>query len=133
MNNKNNKGFTLVEIIIVLGIISILATVAMPSYVSYIQKGNRVYGIIAIQNTLAAQERYYMNNRTYTTDFSKLGVPSKSNKSVYTLTLRACGSGLSSCVEVTATPNTAQQDDGVLIADSMGNQTRRVGGSNKGW
>ena len=35
---KNNKGFTLVELIIVIAIIAVLAAVAAPQYIKYVER-----------------------------------------------------------------------------------------------
>ncbi|HEX9878719.1 MAG TPA: prepilin-type N-terminal cleavage/methylation domain-containing protein, partial [Candidatus Binatia bacterium] len=41
MKNRPDRGFTLVEILVVLGIISILAGIAVPAYNGYTQKAKK--------------------------------------------------------------------------------------------
>lgn len=59
------KGFTLIELMVVIAIISILAAVALPNYTDYVTRGK----IPDATSVLAAKrvriETYYDNNRTY--------------------------------------------------------------------
>lgn len=66
-NSRNNKGFTLLELIIVMFIISILASIAIPSYNSYILKSHRTEGINTLNSIQLEQEKYRSSNTTYGT------------------------------------------------------------------
>ena len=62
---QQNKGFTLVELIIVVAIIAILAGVALPSYQNHILVSRRADAQSALVNFANAMERYYTENNLY--------------------------------------------------------------------
>jgi len=71
---KNIKGFTLIELMIGVAIIGILTTVAYPSYLDYVTHSNRSEGLRELTRIANLQEQFYVDNHTYTTDISALGV-----------------------------------------------------------
>ncbi|MBS0357774.1 MAG: prepilin-type N-terminal cleavage/methylation domain-containing protein [Proteobacteria bacterium] len=64
-NSKKSLGFTLIELIIVITIIGILATLAFPSYEKYIIKTRRIDGQTALLNLAAQMEHYFFQHHTY--------------------------------------------------------------------
>ena len=68
LNGKNSKGFTLIELMIVIAIIGILAALAIPNFIAYRNKAFCVQAENDAQNTLAALSSYY-------TDPDHTGVP----------------------------------------------------------
>ena len=63
---KNQKGFTIIELIVVIAIIAVLATIVMINVTSYIAKGKdaSIQGNLA--NVLTNAAVFYDNNNTYT-------------------------------------------------------------------
>lgn len=61
------KGFTLVEIMIVVAIIGILASIAIPSYQDYVTKAQLVDATNAMSSMRARLEQHFQDNRTYQT------------------------------------------------------------------
>lgn len=59
------RGFTLIEVMIVVAIIGILATIAYPSYRDYIIRGNLVDATNGLASMRADMERHFQDNRTY--------------------------------------------------------------------
>ena len=67
--NKNEKGFTLVEVIVVLVILAILAAILVPSMIGWINKANQKTAIVSGRTELiAAQTIVSENYKTYTGD-----------------------------------------------------------------
>lgn len=65
MNMKKNRGFTLIEIMIVVVIIGILASVAIPQYSAYILKGKLAEPRANLSEMRVRMERYFQDNRRY--------------------------------------------------------------------
>ncbi|MFA6178093.1 MAG: type IV pilin protein [Candidatus Methylopumilus sp.] len=64
-NQFRSKGFTLIELMIVVAIIGILAAIALPSYRDYVLRGYLVDATSALSATRAQMEQYFQDNRTY--------------------------------------------------------------------
>lgn len=62
------KGFTLIEIMIVVAIIGVLAAVALPLYTSYTNRAKRVEAEEQLMTLASAEEDYFNTYRQYTTD-----------------------------------------------------------------
>lgn len=122
---KKTNGFTLIELLVVIAIIAILAAVAYPVYTEQTLKTRRSDGKAKLMEVMQAQERHYTVNQTYVTDLTQLGYPAGlvSDEGYYTISAAACGSGIGSCVELTATAQGGQEADGNLTLDSIGNKT----------
>jgi type IV pilus assembly protein PilE len=62
---KPVKGFTLIELMIVVAIIAILASIAMPAYNAYILRGKFAEAASSLAATRVKMEQYYQDQRTY--------------------------------------------------------------------
>ncbi|KQZ80999.1 MULTISPECIES: type IV pilin protein [unclassified Pseudomonas] len=64
--HRSNRGFTLIEIMIVIAIIGIVMTIAAPSFTEYLKKGRRaeVAGLLSEQAQIL--ERFYTQKNVYT-------------------------------------------------------------------
>jgi prepilin-type N-terminal cleavage/methylation domain-containing protein len=65
-------GFTLVELLVVVGIIGILAAIAVPQYRSFRARSYDAQVESAVRNIATAQESYYTGHQTYTTSLAAL-------------------------------------------------------------
>lgn len=62
---KQQKGFTLVEVMIVVVIVGILAAVALPSYTDYVTRSKIPDATSALASKRVQMEQYFQDNRTY--------------------------------------------------------------------
>jgi len=87
------RGITLIELMIVITILGILAAVAYPNYREFAARAKRNEAKAALLQIATNQERWYLNNNTYTTDMTNLGFGVANNfvteSNSYTITVTA--------------------------------------------
>jgi type IV pilus assembly protein PilE len=71
---RRERGFSLIELMIVVLIISILATVALNSYRKYVIRANRTDAKSAMQDLAGREERFMYKNNTYTAGSAALNI-----------------------------------------------------------
>ena len=65
LRNKTERGFTLIELMIVVAIIGILAAVAIPKFLDYMKKGKRTEAELNLNAINKAADSEYSENTTY--------------------------------------------------------------------
>ncbi|EJN34866.1 type IV pilin protein [Pseudomonas sp. GM80] len=63
---RSNRGFTLIEIMIVIAIIGIVITIGYPSLTEYVKKGRRAEVVSMLSEQAQTLERFYTKNNVYT-------------------------------------------------------------------
>jgi type IV pilus assembly protein PilE len=128
---RQNQGFTLVELMIVVVIISLLAMVAVPSYNKSIAKARRGDAQASLSNLAAAMERFFTENGTYVGAAGSSGTPTATGSpwiyptqtpvdgdiKFYDLTIETATAG---AYTVRATPIGGHAGDGYLELTSTG-------------
>lgn len=120
---KQVRGFTLLELMIVLVIIAVLAALAIPAYGRYAFRAHRVDGQELLLRIANAQERYYATNNHYgTLTDLQYPNPAPSDKGYYSVTSQPAAASTSQIFTITAAPAGAQAGDacGPLSIDNTG-------------
>ncbi|HFC7239079.1 TPA: pilin, partial [Neisseria meningitidis] len=76
--NTLQKGFTLIELMIVIAIVGILAAVALPAYQDYTARAQVSEAILLAEGQKSAVTEYYLNHGIWPGDNSSAGVASSS-------------------------------------------------------
>lgn len=136
---KTQQGMTLIELIVVMVIVGILASIAVPSYRQYVLRANRTEGRAALLALATAQEKFYLQCNTYTTAIggaatacspASLAVPATSERGYYTIAVTAADTD---GWTATATPNGKPQTDDkcqLFTLTSTGLKTATKSGGN---
>ena len=113
---RRQRGVTLLELMAVVTILAILASVAVPTYRKYLIRTQRSEAKIALLQLQTAQEKFYMQNNSFTdnlTDASPdgLGLPATTETGKYTIEVVLADDGQT--YDATAAPRTGggQTDD----------------------
>jgi len=72
---RHMRGVTLLELMVVVVIVGILASIAYPNYREFVSRAKRNEAKAALLQIAQNQERFYLQNNTYTTDMTQLGFP----------------------------------------------------------
>ncbi|MDT8399015.1 MAG: type IV pilin protein [Pseudomonadales bacterium] len=129
-NRQLAKGFTLIELMVVVAIIGLLAVVAIPGYRDSVRKSNRADAQIMLSRLATLEERYFFRSNQYTDDFADLvpgatsGLPLASDGGHYSIALSLTGGGSGWSMTATAVGNQAADSAcASLTLNSLGNKT----------
>lgn len=111
----NAAGFSLIELMIVVVVVGIMFTIALPAYQNSMLKSKRADGKAALMDAANRQERLILDRSTYTIDMAQLGFsanPMISPDGNYSVAAAACSGGaITSCYKLTATAIAGQAKD----------------------
>jgi type IV pilus assembly protein PilE len=86
--NRRARGFTLIEVLTVLGIASILSSIAWPSFQGSLQRARRADALVALTQVQLSQARWLANHRSYGS-LADLRVGARSGAGHYALEMLA--------------------------------------------
>ena len=136
MRNKA-RGFTLIELMIVIVIVAVLAVIAVPSYRQYVLRTHRAEAKRTLLNLATAQEKYYLQNNSYAgpsaLDIAPpagLGLAATTEHGYYAVAITA---GDVSAFSATATAQGAQTDDARCASFSIDHTGARTATNAECW
>ncbi len=125
---KNNQGFTLIELMVVVIVVAILAAIGIPSYADYVRRGRITEAISGLSEMRVKLEQYFQDNRTYVGACAAGTVAAlPANSAYFTFT---CPTLTATTYGVTATG--AGNMNGFIYTLDQSN-TRRTTGLPSGW
>ncbi len=91
MKNQSNprrawRGFTLIEVLVVLSIAGVLSSVAVPTFQGHLQKARRTDALVTMMQVQLAQARWRANGSGYAT-LAQIGMAGVSSAGHYTIAL----------------------------------------------
>jgi type IV pilus assembly protein PilA len=116
---KENKGFTMVELLVVFILIGILSAIALPSFLNQAAKAKQSAAKTYIGAINRAQQAYRMENTSFAADVVTLqiGIPTSTNDYTYNL---AAGVNTSAITAIAQDPNVLKGFNGGVTVLSSG-------------
>ena len=135
MRNKM-RGVTLIELVVVVAIVALLATIAIPSYRQFLLRSHRAEAKSALLNLAAAQEKFYLQNNTYTDALvaappAGLGLLATTENGYYTITI--ANDADAEIFTATATAAGGQADDTDCATFTINQAGARTATSDSCW
>src|SRR5688572_23392537 len=141
---NRNRGFTLIELMVVVMIVGILGAIAFPAYTNYSTKTKRSLAKSQLSQIASKQEMFFADNKRYADHLAELGwadkevsinassaiVASTAKDAIYTLSLTDTGTRT---FTANATPLNAQADNDkacdVMTLNASGTKGTTGGGT----
>lgn len=119
---KKQRGVTLIELMIVVVIVGILASIAIPAYGRYVMRAKRTDATSALLQIAAAQERFYLQNNTYSGDPAALGIAGTPDN-LYALTITGANAAGYTATATAQGSQAADTDCATFSINQLGQRT----------
>ena len=119
-------GTTLVELMTVMAMVAILAMIAVPSYLQYLERARRTDAKTSLLRIAANQERFYLQNNTYTANLAQLGFATNQTESGYYVVSVPAANTLGFQAIALPAPGSSQTKDADCQQFSIDDQNDRI-------
>lgn len=119
------RGFTLIELVVVMAVAAILAAIAVPNYNEYVMRSHRSAVQSFISDVASRQSQFFLDRRNYAATVAALNLTEPADVTArYTVAINVVA-GPPAGFQISATPIGAQATDrcGLLTIDQAGNRT----------
>ena len=118
---KLHKGFTLIELMVVIAVIGLLAAIGIPNYKDYVMRGKIAEATSGLSDGRIKMEQYFQDNRTYNNTLSPATAPASTSNFTFsingptasTYTISAVGTGTMAGFTFTIDQNNSKQTTAV--------------------
>ncbi|MEO8739798.1 MAG: type IV pilin protein [Casimicrobiaceae bacterium] len=114
---RGDRGFTLLEVMIVVAIVAILAAIALPNYADYVKRGKIIEATSGLSDMRTRFEQWYLDNRTYAGGCGAFGGTVQATVHAFTITCAAAANTYTA----TATGNAAEGMSGFVYTIDQAN------------
>ena len=130
---KVQKGFTLVELMIVVAIIGILAAIAIPGYSEYVRRARATEAVSVLADMRIKMEQCFQDNRDYTACNALCNAPAGTNTTFFTYSCSALPTATTYTLAAAGQSNMSAYSYDINQANVKSSSTYGGGGNSNCW